>query len=309
LPKLPENLQPLLDGDIVRYELGFAAEAGWKGMGKEGLPPWDYVETLLHGRIETIKRDLRTDKEPIIYYTSGPTFRFDIAKKKPYKGTRKENKPWHFDNLTVYLRDVLHATEVTGIEADDRLAIDHVSSNATTVLCSRDKDLKQVPGWFYSWELGLQPSWGPDLITKEGSLTFRPAEGKRPAKLTGTGLAWFYAQVLIGDSVDNIPGLPATGPVAAFEMLQGRTPAEQLAAVQEAYMAVYGAKVDWNDDRTIRRHPDGSPIITDWVTELLEQGRLCWLTRRLHEYNPISDPQEYAQLHGTPVLWEIGMEE
>ena len=34
----------------------------------------------------------------------------------------------------------------------------------------------------------------------------------------------------------------------------------------------------------------------DWEEELLEQGRLCWMTRRLHE-------------DGSPVLWEIGMED
>jgi hypothetical protein len=289
MPKMPDGLQPLLDGDIVRYELGFAAESGWRGMHpdvpKNELPPppWDYVERLLLDRIETIKINLRTDKDPIIYYTSGPTFRFDIAKKKPYKGTRKENKPWHYDNLTVYLRDVLGAQEVSILEADDRLAIDHLSSQGSTVLCSRDKDLKQVPGWFYSWELGLQPSWGPDWITKEGSLKFTPADPsrKRPAKLTGTGLSWFYAQVLIGDSVDNIPGLPNTGPVAAFEELNGLTPQEQLQAVCGLYRDHYR---DWTMEGTAFKEA------------LLEQGRLCWLTRRLNE-------------DGSPQLWEIGMEE
>jgi hypothetical protein len=285
MPKMPDGLQPLLDGDIVRYELGFAAESGWRGMHpdvpKDELspPPWDYVERLLLDRIETIKINLRTDKDPIIYYTSGPTFRFDIAKKKPYKGTRKENKPWHYDNLTVYLRDVLHSQEVTGIEADDRLAIEHCNSGGATVLCSRDKDLKQIPGWFYSWELGLQPSWGPDWITKEGSLKFTPADPsrKRPAKLTGTGLSWFYAQVLIGDPTDNVPGCPGWGPVAAYEALNGKTPEEQYGAVLSAYYGAY-------------------PGMEEALVELREQGKLIWLVRQLDQ-------------NGMPVTWEPGMTE
>lgn len=274
--RIPENLQPLLDGDILRYELGFAGEAGWRAMEKEGPPPFEYVQELFQSRIETIKNNLNTNKEPRLYYTSGRTFRFDIAKKKPYKGTRKENKPWHYDNLTVYMRDVLGAKEVTGIEADDQLAIDHIASNGTTVLCSRDKDLKQVPGWFHSWELGRQPAWGPSLITKEGSIALSTDR----KSIKGVGLAFFYAQVLVGDSTDNIPGLPNTGPVAAFEELNGLTPQQQLEAVCEAYREFY-------------EHDDN---LADWRAELLEQGRLCWLVRRLNE-------------DGTPQMWEIGLDE
>jgi hypothetical protein len=279
--RIPDNLQPLVDGDVIRYELGFAAEAGWRAMEKEGTPPWEYVQELLHLRLEQLKRDLHTDKEPILYYTTGPTFRFAIAKKKPYKGTRKANKPWHYDNLTVYM-NLLGAKEVTGIEADDQLAIDHLASNGTTVLCSRDKDLRQVPGWFYSWELGRQPSFGPDLITQEGWIKL----SDKHDKIRGTGLAFFYSQVLTGDTVDNIPGLPNTGPVAAFQLLQGRTPAEQLEVVQRAYKARYG----------MGQWAGNSQPISLWEQELTEQGRLCWLTRRLNE-------------DGSPQLWEIGMEE
>lgn len=294
---VPSDLVPLIDGDVIRYEIGFAAEAGWRAMHpdipkEECIPPFSYVREILHKRLADICTACNTSKSPVLYITEGPTFRFDIAKKKPYKGTRKENKPWHYKNLTVHMIDTLGAKVVHGIEADDQMAIDHVSSNSTTILCSRDKDLRQVPGWFYSWELGNQPSFGPELITKEGWIKL----GKKRDKIVGTGLAFFYSQVLTGDAVDNIPGLPGCGPVAAFEMLSGKTPEEQLKAVLDAYWAVYG--------NTIYMSGQSKADI-----ELLEQGRLCWLTRRLHEYNPHSDPQEYYELDGTPVLWEIGMTE
>lgn len=284
----PEGLQPLLDGDIIRYEVGYAAETGWRHITEdpspENLPPFDFVRELLHQRIDTIAYNCRTTLPPKIYMTEGRTFRYDVAKKKPYKGTRSSKKPWHFDNLTTYLRDVLGAQIVTGIEADDQLAIDHVSSNGTTILCSRDKDLKQIPGWFYSWELGQQPSFGPLLITKEGSLEFTPAipEKKRPAKLTGTGYKWFCAQCLIGDPTDNIPGLPGCGPVEAYKRLtEGIWEGDAFQASQLTRVLV--------DSYTEHYGPT-------WEQELTEQGRLTWLVRRLNEDR-------------TPVLWEIGMTE
>ena len=258
------------------YELGFAAETGWraivdpdKSLPEPPIPPFDYVLDMLNMRLEGIKAECKTDKEPVIYLTEGRTFRFDIAKKKPYKGQRVENKPWHFNNLTVYLRDVLGAKVITKIEADDALAIDHIASNGTTIICSRDKDLRQVPGWLYSWELGKQPSFGPAEISKAGSLSL--SDDRK--KLTGTGLAFFYAQVLMGDTADNIPGLPGCGPVQAYEALNG--PIELFDIVSDLYRNHYG---------------------NDWKTELLEQGQLCWMTRRLHP-------------DGSPVLWELGMED
>jgi hypothetical protein len=301
MDRQPENLIPLIDGDILRYEIGFAAETGWRAITeeRENIPPFHYVEKLLLSRLAYMRECIGTEEVGKIYLTEGPTFRYDLAKTKPYKGTRKDKKPWHYDNLTVYMRDVLGAEIVTEIEADDAIAIEHCRSKVVidggvlcpredgtccgdpsncpeevrepeTIICSRDKDLRQLPGWFYSWELGKQASFGPVLISHEGTLEI--SEDKK--KLIATGLAAFYGQVLTGDRVDNIPGLDKCGPVAAYNMLKdnigdNRPFPEMLLAVQDAY----------DDDEL-----------------LLEQGQLCWLVRRL---NP----------DGSPQLWEIGLEE
>ena len=274
--EIPRNLQPLLDGDIIKYEIGFAAETGWKAMTRsQEYPPWPFVQSMLEDRIRIIKNNCFTNKDPIIYITEGKTFRYDIAKRKPYKAQRKESKPFHFNNLHVYMRDILKARIITGIEADDAMAIDHTASNLTTILCSRDKDLKQVPGYFYSWELGRQPSWGPELITQAGSLMLSPDN----KKLTGTGLSWFYAQVLTGDVTDNIPGCPNIGPAKAYEMLNEKSSEEQLEAVMKAYQEHYGLFIR-NGENVAQELIDNPFLIADWETELTEQGRLCWLLRK-----------------------------
>lgn len=138
----------------------------------------------------------------------------------------------------------------------------------TTIICTRDKDLRQVTGWHYGWELGNQPEYGPFLVEGIGHLTL----SKRRDKLLGSGTLFFYAQCLTGDGVDSIPGLPGCGPVKAYQILEGKTTEE------EAFQAVYGAyQAHFGEDAD---------------KELLEQGRLLWMTRQLNE-------------DGNPVLWEL----
>lgn len=272
-------MKALIDADILRYELGYASETGWKAIKEDvnALPPFDYVEDMLLERIESIARETKSDSYSL-YLTEGPSFRDALSVTKPYKGNRKSAKPWHYSNLTVYLTDVLGATVCEGLEADDVLTITHLEDIENTIICSRDKDLRQVPGWSYGWELGRQASFGPEKISKVGTLNL----SQDNKKLTGTGFAFFCAQVLTGDSVDNIAGLPGCGPKGAFDMLEaawvsyGCSPEKQceeyLAVLTSAYQAHYGH---------------------DWEDHLLEMGRLCWMVRRLNE-------------DGSPVLWNIG---
>ena len=268
-------MRALIDGDILRYEIGFAAETAWKAVtGDEAaIPPFDFVRDMLNQRIGYIKGAAGAHHHTI-FVTEGETFRFDIAKKKPYKGNRVENKPWHFDNLTMYLKDIAKSQIVTFIEADDAMAIEHLRPKAEeeegTIICSRDKDLRQVPGWFFSWELGRQPSYGPVHVKPEGLLNMEMEK----KKLSGNGYAFFCAQVLMGDPTDNIPGLPKMGPVGAYDLLKGLESPE---AMEDILVQEYR-----------RVYPD------NWESELTEQAQLLWLVRRL---NP----------DGSPELWRRGL--
>ncbi len=184
------------------------------------------------------------------------------------------------------MRDVLGASIITEIEADDAMSINQTEViterngplpwngyNKETIICTRDKDLRQVPGWHYGWEMGAQPEYGPVLVDKEGDGL--ELNAKRTA-VVGTGLPFFYSQVLQGDRADNIPGLPGCGAVSTYNCLkEGACEGDYLGMVSAHYHAHYGQD--------------------EWEERLLEQGQLCWMTRRLHP-------------DGKPVLWEIGME-
>jgi len=262
-------MQPLIDGDIIRYEIGFAAEAGIRHSSGDldALPSWDYVEAVLDRRMQEIEEAVGATCAPIVFLTDAPTFRDQVACTKEYKGGRSSTKPWHFANITAYLECRYQVEREAGLEADDLMAIRQTLVE-DQVICSRDKDLKQVPGWLYSWELGKQPKFGPTLITKAGDLSYDKTKGK----ISGTGYAWFCAQLLMGDTTDNIPGIKGVGPAAAYEFLRHCTkPKHYLDNVKDVY----------------RNHAKDN-----WERYLLEQGQLLWMVRR---YN--SD--------GTPELWSI----
>lgn len=275
---MTKNLVPLVDGDILLYEIGFGAETGWRAITNdpEAIPPFNYVEDMLLERLSNISAVVGTDAKPIIYITDEkPTFRFDLAKTKPYKGTRKGNKPWHYANLKAYMYGCLDANRVEYLEADDMMAIVQTCDPKETIICSRDKDLKQVPGWHYSWELGKQPQFGPEIITKLGTLKL--SDDKK--KLSGTGLLFFYAQMLTGDTVDNIPGLPRCGPVAAYDILNTVSEVELLDRVIYSYQDYYK---------------------DEWEAKMIEQGQLCWIVRRFED-DPVAGM--------LPQVWYPGLEE
>lgn len=257
-------MQPLIDGDILRYEIGFAAEAGWQ---EAGFPPFDYVANLLHMRVDNICGVVEATEKPIIYFTGKTNFRTNIKKSFLYK-ERKSNKPWHFQNLTAYMNAVYNVQLVEGLEADDLMSIEQTKRIDETIICTRDKDLRQVPGWHYSWELGVQPQIGPYFVEGMGSISLTDDR----KKIKGWGDMFFYSQCLTGDDVDTVPGLSKCGPVKAFEILQGsESSLEAFNRVLEAYRGVYE---DFAEER------------------LLENGQCLWMTRVLNE-------------DGSPKLWEF----
>lgn len=220
------------------------------------------------------KELMATIKEEMKYK---PNFRQDIAKKKEYKATRKSEKPYHYDNLTAYIRSNYDVVCAEGMEADDLLAIHqteaiHEDRTPTTIICTRDKDLRMVEGMHFGWACGKQAAFGPVRVGRDGALKpILDREGK-VRELKGTGMAFFCAQLIVGDTVDNIPGLPRYGPVKALAILDGLdTYEDMLKAVRDAYKSVYG---------------------DIWEEEMLEQARLLWMVTELDDA-------------GHPVLYEL----
>ena len=270
-----------------RYEIGFCAH--WTDDdGEPQIRNFEFVQELLDNKIEEICEMVMADDEPTLYLTGDPkiykrmkregydvppkfepNFREAVAVTKPYKGTRKGEKPFHFDNLTAYILSNYDTKVAFGLEADDLMSIDQVASDTETIICSRDKDLKITQGWHFSWMCGKQPQWGPEEVDEIGEIELT-SKG-----IKGTGLSFFYSQMLTGDAVDNIGGLKGVGPKKAFTLLEGcSTEAELYAAVSGAY------------EEKLGEH---------WKLMYREQADLLWMIQEL-------------DIHGEPVrhkpYWE-----
>ena len=261
-------MQCLIDGDILLYEVAFAGQ--FKSEDGDIVPrPFDDVAVHLRDRIRQIEAECWSTEESIVYITGKTNFRNNIAKKKPYKGNRNDPKPFHYGNLKAYLKAHYDTRWEEGLEADDLLAMEQTSrlEVGDTIICTRDKDLRMVEGMHYGWQCGLQDAYGPRKVTKIGEL-----ELLNEKKIIGNGLLFFYSQIITGDIVDNITGLPRGGPVLAYRTLNGcGTEQEMFENVSNLYRKKY-------ED--------------SWEEEMLEQAQLLWMVNSRDE-------------EGKPLMWEL----
>lgn len=274
-----KDLLPLLDADILAIESCFSGQIEEEG--ETTILPFCYVIDTIENKIQEIKDKLETRLDPICFL-SGPTnFRYEIAKRKGYKENREGmQKPFHFENAKAFITSRYNTYTSVGCEADDLLSISQMENlrrkdinfnpeKAETVIVSRDKDLLQCQGWHYGWECGNQPERRLQWVDELGDLQIQYVDGvspktgkptKRFKKLTGSGLKWFYAQMLTGDAVDNIPGLKGVGGVKAFNLLDGLSSTrEMLEVCISEFKRVYEGE--------------------DWKLEMWEQANLVYILK------------------------------
>lgn len=240
-------MRVLLDGDILLYEISFAAESLWKHQHKErgeevtSPPPWECVEIVMANRIEQIVAEAGGEGKPFLFFTGKNNFRNHIAVTQPYK-ERTPAKPFHYYNVKAYLMSEYEYQMEDWLEADDLIGIAMTRFPGKYICATRDKDLRQLVGHHYGWEVGKQPSFGPEYVDEVGWIEL----AKCRTKCTGTGGKFFHYQLLMGDSVDTIPGCRGVGAVGAFNILSGCTTLQELEeAVCGAYKKAY--KLEWLD--------------------------------------------------------------
>lgn len=184
---------------------------------KEAEPEENAI-TIVDVMIRDIKERYATENLDSVLCLSGVgNYRHGIATRANYKGNRAGTpQPVHLRAIREHLISK-GAVVSAGEEADDVIGI-AATENPGSVVCSIDKDLMQLPGRHYNF------------VTKE-----EVTVSKKQAVLN------FYAQVLSGDPVDNVPGLTSYGPVKAKKALADcRSPVECWYKALELYTAEFG---------------------------------------------------------------------
>lgn len=155
-----------------------------------------------------------------------------LLTQKPYQENRSDkNKPIHLD----YLRGQASIDHFENhpdikiimnydIEADDGLMIDHFLI-PDAILSSPDKDLNITPFKSYSKEEGkhLTLAQGDTFGWIDRKHWFTPS-AKPASKMIGKGSKFFLAQLLMGDTADNVKGIiklngKACGEAGTYEAL------------------------------------------------------------------------------------------
>lgn len=145
------------------------------------------------------------------------TFRHKIFEQ--YKGTRKP-MPEELKQQVPVLRDVLSAMDVVtvskeGLEADDilgTLAKKSASEGMKVILVSGDRDLLQIADESITVRIPR---------TKQGKTTYDDFDPLRVKEEYGVTPAGFIElKALMGDTADNIPGVPKVGEKTARALME-----------------------------------------------------------------------------------------
>jgi len=195
----------LIDADVVCYEVAMSAEkaVNWASIGEPDL--WtihanqEETEVRFASAIDALKVKLEADAV-ILCLTDGANWRLGVY--PLYKSNRSDKRrpmllpvlrQYALDNYKTFLRPTL--------EGDDCLGI--LGSHPTIVpgekiICTKDKDLKTIPGLHYNWGK-------PD----EGIFEMTAAEAD----------SFHLRQALAGDATDGYPGCPGIGMLTAADAL------------------------------------------------------------------------------------------
>lgn len=196
-------MKVLIDGDLVAYRCSAASE--------------NEVEDIAIARTDSLIRRLLEETKADTYkgwLGGGDNFRKVIDPN--YKANRTAPKPIWLQSCREYLITNWNFSVTDGIEVDDELGIHQVKDfhdpndpREDTTIVSIDKDLLQIPGKHYRWEL---------TGAVKGKSWIKPAEWHNVSYFQG--LLSFYTSSLIGDVSDNIKGVDGIGAKKAQQALE-----------------------------------------------------------------------------------------
>lgn len=194
-------MKALVDADIVAFRNASAKEMDEEFIGTlvDGKPvkrPRTLQEVL--AGVDFSMQQILSQVNATTYeaYLTGPgNFRYNIYPE--YKANRKDiERPEYLQAAREHLVRKWGAHVCVGYEADDALGMGQDQEGRSSIICTIDKDLKQVPGRHFNW-----------------------VKGEHYEISEIEGLRSLYRSVLIGDRADNIIGVKGIGEGKASKII------------------------------------------------------------------------------------------
>jgi len=176
----------LIDADFIVYKCCAATESeiDWGNDVIVVSSKFSEAYNMVERELYRIANDLSYYDDSILFFTDSVNFRKRID--PAYKGHRNRKKPCGYRRVINKLKEEYHVVVMPELEADDAIGI-YATKEQGHIICSPDKDMRQIPGDLY------------DL--SDGVITITKEEGER----------WHYLQTLAGDQTDGYSGVPGFG--------------------------------------------------------------------------------------------------
>ena len=142
--------------------------------------------------IDNINMQFGSFGSPVLFFSDSVNFRKKIS--PDYKGHRNRKKPCGYKRVIRNLHVEFDVITMPELEADDAMGI-YATAHPGNIICSPDKDMKQIPGRVYDM--------------KETTL-IDPVEGAR----------WHLIQTIAGDQTDGYSGVPGYGVKRAVSLFE-----------------------------------------------------------------------------------------
>ena len=176
----------LIDADYVVYKCCASAETeiDW---GNDVI----VVTSKFSDALACVKREINKIRnefiwdvpEIILFFSDSTNFRKSIQ--PSYKGHRNRKKPCGYKRVINALQEEYEVIVMPTLEADDALGI-YATANPGNVICSPDKDMRQIPG---------------RLFDMKETMTVKEEDADE----------WHLIQTLAGDQTDGYAGVPGIG--------------------------------------------------------------------------------------------------
>ena len=185
----------LIDADYIVYKCCAACETEIDYGNDVIVVTSRFSEALaaVERDLYNIANNLGCFDDSILFFSDSTNFRKSLDPN--YKGHRNRKKPCGYKRVIKALQETFPVIIIPTLEADDALGI-YATKEDGHIICSPDKDMRQIPGQLYDFNDGVIE------ITKE--------EGDR----------WHLIQTMAGDQTDGYSGVPGIGIKRADALLE-----------------------------------------------------------------------------------------